>query len=74
MKFSFEDFFSKCEQAYKKQRICSHPLKKLFLENFFLFFVFFESFLVYARHTDPQKTHDDVPKSIRRYYDVANVV
>ena len=35
MKFSIKDFFSKCDQTYKKLRIWSHLLKKSLIENFF---------------------------------------
>ena len=34
MKFSMKDFFSKCEQIRRKQRIWSYLLKKSFMENF----------------------------------------
>ena len=34
MKFSIEDFFSKCDQIRRKLRIWSHLLKKSFMENF----------------------------------------
>ena len=34
MKFSIEDFFSKCYQICRKLRIWSHLLKKSFMENF----------------------------------------
>ena len=34
MKFSIEDFFSKCDQIRKKLRIWSHLLKKFCMENF----------------------------------------
>ena len=34
MKFSIKNFFSKCDQIYKKQRIRSHLLKKSSLGNF----------------------------------------
>ena len=34
MKFSTEDFFSKCDQIRRKLRIWSHLLKKSFMENF----------------------------------------
>ena len=34
MKFSIEDFFSKCDQIPRKLRIWSHLLKKSLLENF----------------------------------------
>ena len=34
MKFSIKDFFSKCDQIYKKLRIWSHLLKKSSMENF----------------------------------------
>ena len=34
MKFSFKDFFSKCDQIHKKLRIWSHLLKKSLVENF----------------------------------------
>ena len=33
-KFSFKDFFSKCEQILRKLRILSHLLKKSLKENF----------------------------------------
>ena len=34
MKFSIEDFFSKCDQIRSFQRIWSHLLKKSLMENF----------------------------------------
>ena len=34
MKFSIEDFFSKCDQIRRKLRIWSHLLKKPLIENF----------------------------------------
>ena len=34
MKFSNEDFFSKCDQIRRKLRIWSHLLKKSLMENF----------------------------------------
>ena len=34
MKFSIKDFFSKCDQIRSFQRIWSHLLKKLLMENF----------------------------------------
>ena len=34
MKFSIEDFFSKCDQIPRKLRIWSHLLKKSLMENF----------------------------------------
>ena len=34
MKFSIEDFFSKCDQIRRKLRIWSHLLKKPVMENF----------------------------------------
>ena len=34
MKFSIQDFFSKCDQIRKKLRIWSHLLKKSWMENF----------------------------------------
>ena len=34
MKFSIEDFFSKCDQIRRKLRIWSHLLKKSLMENF----------------------------------------
>ena len=34
MKFSIEDFFSKCDQIRRKLRIWSHLLKKSSMENF----------------------------------------
>ena len=36
MKFSNEDFFSKCDQIRRKLRIWSHLLKKFLMENFIL--------------------------------------
>ena len=34
MKFSFEDFFSKCDQIRRGLRIWSHLLNKSLMENF----------------------------------------
>ena len=34
MKFSIEDFFSKCDEIRRKLRIWSHLLKKSLMENF----------------------------------------
>ena len=34
MKFSFKDFFSKCDQIHKKLRIWSHLQNKSLMENF----------------------------------------
>ena len=34
MKFSIQDFFSKCDQIRRKQQIWSHLLKKSLMENF----------------------------------------
>ena len=34
MKFSTEDFFSKCDQIHWKLQIWSHLLKKSLMENF----------------------------------------
>ena len=34
MKFSIQDFFSKCDQIRGKLRIWSHLQKKYFMENF----------------------------------------
>ena len=34
MKFSIKDFFSKCDQIWRKLRIWSHLLKKFLMENF----------------------------------------
>ena len=34
VKFSDEDFFSKCEQIHSFLRICSHLIKKFLTENF----------------------------------------
>ena len=34
MKFSMQDFFSKCDQIRRKLRTWSHLLKKSFMENF----------------------------------------
>ena len=35
MKFSFRDFFSKCDQICRKLRIWSHLLKKSLMKSFF---------------------------------------
>ena len=35
-KWSFEDFFSKCDQIRRKLRISSHLLEKSLTENFIL--------------------------------------
>ena len=37
MKFSVKDFFSKCNQICRKQRIWSHLLKKSLMQNFIIF-------------------------------------
>ena len=34
MKFSIKDFFSKCDQMWRKLRIWSHLLKRSLMENF----------------------------------------
>ena len=34
MKLSMKEFFSKCDQIRRKQRIWSHLLKKFLMENF----------------------------------------
>ena len=34
MKFSMKDFFSKCDQMFKRLRIWSHLLKKSLIQNF----------------------------------------
>ena len=34
MKISIKDFFSKCDQIYRKLQIWSHLLKKSLMENF----------------------------------------
>ena len=34
MKFPIKSFFSKCDQIRRKLRICSHLLKKSWMENF----------------------------------------
>ena len=34
MKYSFKDFFSKCDQIRRNQQIWSHLLKKSLMENF----------------------------------------
>ena len=34
MKFSFKDFYNKCDQIRRKLRIWSHLLKKSLIENF----------------------------------------
>ena len=43
MKFSLEDFFSKCDQVRRKLRIWSHLLKKFLMENFIFSAVYFAS-------------------------------
>ena len=45
MKFSIKDFFSKCDQTRGKLQICSHLLKKSFMENFILGAVYDGDFL-----------------------------
>ena len=40
MKFSIEDFFSKCDQIHGFLRISSHLLKKSLMENFIFCAVF----------------------------------
>ena len=40
IKFSSEDFFSKCDQIRSKLRIWSHLLKKSLMENFIFCVVF----------------------------------
>ena len=45
MKFSTEDFFSKCDQNREKQRISSHLLKKSLMEN-----------IIFMQWLIPQKT------------------
>ena len=37
MKFSIEDFFSKCDQIHRKPGIWSHLLKKSSMENFIFY-------------------------------------
>ena len=34
MKFSIKDFFSKCDQIYRKLPVWSHLLKKSLMENY----------------------------------------
>ena len=41
MKFSIKEFFNKCDQIRRKQRIWSHLMKKSLMENFI--FVSFQS-------------------------------
>ena len=43
MKFSIEDFFSKCDQIRRKLRIWSHLLKKSLTENFIFWAVWVRS-------------------------------
>ena len=40
-KFSIKNFFSKCDQIYRKLRIWSHLLKKFLMEIFFYVFYIF---------------------------------
>ena len=52
MKFSFKDFFSKCDQIRRKLPIWSHLLKKSLMENLILCAVFHRSLnrrLIYVR-------------------------
>ena len=37
LKFSIEDFFSKCDQIRRKLRIWSHLMKKFIMENFIFY-------------------------------------
>ena len=41
MKFSIKDFFSKCDQIRRFQRIWSHLLKKPWIEDFIFRAVYF---------------------------------
>ena len=45
MKFSIEDFFSKCDQIHSLLRIWSHLLKKSLMENFIFCAVVFRHIL-----------------------------
>ena len=36
MKISFDDFLNTCEQIWRKLRICSYLLKKLYTKNVIL--------------------------------------
>ena len=49
MKFSIEDFFSKCDQIRRKLRIWSHLLKKSLIENFIFCAVLALSTLKFAK-------------------------
>ena len=42
MKFSIEDFFSKCDQIRRFLRIWSHLLKKSLMENFIFWAVLYK--------------------------------
>ena len=59
MEFSITDFFSKCEQIFRKLRIWSHLLKKSINENF-IFCVVFE---VYSGPSQTSKTTFFVKKN-----------
>ena len=54
MKFSINDFFSKCQQIRRKVRIWSHSLKKSLMENFIfcagLSFVIYSERQLYTLH------------------------
>ena len=39
MKFSIQDFFSKCEQTHRKLWMYSHLLKKLVMEDLIIWFI-----------------------------------
>ena len=45
MKFSINNFFSKCDQIRRKLRIWSHLLKKSFMENFIFYAVLLVKFV-----------------------------
>ena len=49
MKFSLEDFFSKCDQIHRKLRLWSHLLKRSLMKTSFFVHWTFEGYCVYLR-------------------------
>ena len=66
MKFSVEDFFSKCDQIHLKMWICSHLLKKSLMENFIFCAVYIiysfsvtKAFLCHITHKNLFETYEN---------------